>query len=1137
MNRTPEQRLAIETQDRALVVEAGAGTGKTWVLVQRFMHLLETHPDWALDSIVAITFTEKAAREMRTRLRQAIEDKARISLDNSNWQDHRLNLDRLNVSTIHSLCARILRENAIAAGIDPRFHVLDEQETEILKVKAIRETVRTLDGEDHTALELLASLRVFDLQAEMESMLGKRGTLFKLFTSLAEPSELIEHWKDGLVQMRDEIWNDQLREQSLLLDALNTLPKVTISDPEDRLAGSVLCSQQGCQDLTQGNLTNAAAHWLGIDLRGGRQANWGGKDELAELKQLLKTLREAAKELEKKGALQEIGESDELAAKHLHLWRSLWERLELTYDQIKENQQALDFDDLELLTDRLLHQEPYPHRLGGFLESINHLMVDEFQDTNLVQQRIVYALAPLDQPGKLFVVGDAKQSIYRFRQAQVSIFNQTAAQVKEVTGHPPVSLSTSFRTHQSLVNADNNLFEKILTPLGKTYEGFEAQPGSLSANREAHSELPNPVELLLLPSKDIDDENISAEDARIWEAQWIAKKLIELKESGLQIWDKHQEQYRAFEYRDAAVLFRATTQLPLYEGEFKKTGLPYLTVSGRGYYDRSEVQDLIALLATLANPADDLNLAAVLRSPLFSFSDETLYRLRWHTSDGLRSNNPIPYRLALAQPPKNNDQSELIERAHHILEELWLLANRVDVWTILRQAINLTSYEAVLAKFDGLTGRQHANVQKFLSLARERGGVSLSEFLRRLRDLKAREAREGEALGKEPESGAVHLMSIHASKGLEYPVIVVADLGRRKQAGFGSPYLLHDPAYGLLCKVRDELGDWVRPAGFAWGEWFHDRMEEAERRRLFYVACTRAADLLILSGQVGKRNTWLTDVQDAWEIGEGGSSEEVIDFDDFSVKVFRPSEAPEIEEYSDERKSESKDIKQVPILAQPIRKQVQPQPIAVTRLEQLLSRQDGEAVEFRPAMWRSERVKRGKRAPGYLVGNIVHMALAHWECLEFPESERLRLLENYARREGVFPDALVDAIQRSNKMLLDLKKHSIYENILQAQQQYHEVSFSLNTPLGILHGIMDLIFMDEDGEWYIVDWKTEWTPENMIDENAQQHLLQLATYSQATKKHFGTWPQAAVCFLSPSAVLYQFTNEEIDKEWYKIFST
>ena len=177
MKPTPEQEVAIDTQDRALVVEAGAGTGKTWVLVQRFIHLLETHPDWPLDSILAITFTEKAAREMRTRLRQAIEKKAMRFPDDPHWRGHRLNLDRMQVSTIHSLCSRILRENAIAAEIDPHFQVLDEQEADLLKEEAVRETIQRLNEDNHPALELLVTLRVIDLRNEMEAMLAKRGTI------------------------------------------------------------------------------------------------------------------------------------------------------------------------------------------------------------------------------------------------------------------------------------------------------------------------------------------------------------------------------------------------------------------------------------------------------------------------------------------------------------------------------------------------------------------------------------------------------------------------------------------------------------------------------------------------------------------------------------------------------------------------------------------------------------------------------------------------------------------------------------------------------------------------------------------------------------------------------------------------
>lgn len=329
INPTPEQRVAIETQDRALFVEAGAGTGKTWVLVRRFMHLLETHPDWPLESIVAITFTEKAAREMRSRLRTAIEDKAREKPQVAHWQEHRLNMDRLQVSTIHSLCARILRENSIAAGIDPRFQVLDEQEADLLKEQAIQETIKALDEEDHPALELLASLRIFDLRAEMEAMLSKRGTLHQLFSNLDDPAALLERWKTGIEEMRQGLWQAQLHENPGLIDICEEILEFSILDPTDKLAPAVQAAQDGAHAAGKGEFLEAVTQWLTIKRSGGRADNWGGADGKTHLsKALLKPLQVVAKALEKDGFLLEIGPADQDTAQHLHLWQMLWERLE-----------------------------------------------------------------------------------------------------------------------------------------------------------------------------------------------------------------------------------------------------------------------------------------------------------------------------------------------------------------------------------------------------------------------------------------------------------------------------------------------------------------------------------------------------------------------------------------------------------------------------------------------------------------------------------------------------------------------------------------------------------------------------------------------------------------------------------------
>ena len=199
---TASQQDAVRIQDRPVIVEAGAGTGKTWTLVERFLHLLETNPAWPLESIAAVTFTEKAAREMRTRLRAAIVEKAEAAGPESPWPVHRRGLERLQVGTIHGLCARILRENAIAAGIDPLFSVLDERQAEVLQEEAVRRCFIELVEADDPALELLSALRVRDLGEQILVLLSQRGSVERLFAELPAPAALVDRWWASLPPRR-----------------------------------------------------------------------------------------------------------------------------------------------------------------------------------------------------------------------------------------------------------------------------------------------------------------------------------------------------------------------------------------------------------------------------------------------------------------------------------------------------------------------------------------------------------------------------------------------------------------------------------------------------------------------------------------------------------------------------------------------------------------------------------------------------------------------------------------------------------------------------------------------------------------------------------------------------------------------
>lgn len=853
---TPAQDAAIRSRGRALLVEAGAGTGKTWVLVERYVGMLADHPDWPIESLVAITFTEKAAREMRNRIRERITALARR--DGGIWLERRRALDRMQVSTIHGLCARLLRENALDAVVDPKFAVLDAFDALLLQDEAVDRLVGRLADEDHPALELLAghSLRIF--RQQLSTLLDRRGSAAPLFDDLPSPEALFEQWRVALDEAAAQFWTAARRSDPRLeqVEALAGLEAA----PEDRLTPSVLHAQQGLAAAESGQLPTAAAAWLQINLVGGRQAAWGGKEPLATLKESLRALRDVAREMTKAGLAAGAGENDREAAHRLHLWREIWLALEAEYQRLKAERYALDFDDLELLTVRMLQQEPRGARLQATLDAYHHVMVDEFQDTNAAQRTIVYGLAPPDAAGKLFIVGDAKQSIYRFRQAQVSVFSSTRDEIEAATGAPPIALDRSFRSRPALIAALNEGFDRLFAPLGERHLSFEAQPGALSAHRDP-IEIGPPVEITLLPARDEQGERLSADEARRWEAARIAARLRALRDEGYPVGDG-----RPFDFGDGALLLRASSSFPIYEEALKRAGIPYLTVGGRGYYDRSEIQDLIGLLRALDNPNDDLSLAVALRSPLFALSDETLFRLRWQDRAGALRDEAAPLLEALLDPPPCPDEAWLVAHAATLMTDLGALAGRLTIWELLRAVLDRTGFEATLARLDLDGGRRRPNVLKFLDLARGQGGVSLSLFLAHVDMLQGREAREGEALAGEAPSDALQLMTIHGAKGLEFPVVAVADLGRSGPSITPAPLHL-DPLYGITCDWQGADGEWVRPASAEWARWMEKRLDAAEERRILYVACTRAADLLLLSGRpTSKGQDGLGLLLGAWDL-------------------------------------------------------------------------------------------------------------------------------------------------------------------------------------------------------------------------------------------------------------------------------
>jgi ATP-dependent helicase/nuclease subunit A len=1155
---TSLQEAAVLTEGRALLVEAGAGTGKTAVLVQRFLRVLETHPDWPIDSIVAVTFTEKATREMRSRLRAAVEARAAQEDAGFLWQERRRQLDRLAVSTIHGLCARLLRENPIAAGVDPRFNVLGEAETALLREEAVRQVLAELGAGvrkpawgSADPLELLRSFEINDLHEQMAGLLGQRGTAERLFERLDDKDSLLAFWRVKVCEMQTAIWTEHLARRPETAEALEEIARLQVVDRNDRLAEHVRNAQDGCACAQRGELCAAAATFSGIKINVGRAEAWGGKDGLAAVKAWLKAARELSDCLTKKGYHEPVGENDAQAARALQCWRALWEEVTATYDAMKAELRGLDFDDLERLTWRLLTAKPRDERTQTAIDGINHLMVDEFQDVNELQGEILRALADMGAGGKFFAVGDAKQSIYRFRQAQVKVFNEAAREVLARTGHGPLPLSCSFRTHASLLAALNAGFNSIFSPVGLEYADFEARPASLEAERqplEPCDTAPAPVEIHALPHG-------LADETRRLEATLLARRLRELVRQQFRVWDKTARAFRAVRFDDMAILYRATTSLPLYEEVFKAEGLPYITVSGRGYFDRPEVRDLTALLACLVNPADDLNLAVVLRSPMFSLSDDTLYRLRWFASDGSRAETPVAFSAALERAlaaPHGCAQDEDIAFAALTLAELRSTTGRLDVWALLRLALDRTGYEATLALADQAAetggGRARGNVAKFLQLARDWGGANLSAFLRSISDLREREAREGEALPDQPDTGAAQVMSIHAAKGLDFPVVALADLGRTPRGG-KTARILRDPAYGLACQVRDTQGDWATPASFRWAEWLDGRMEQAESKRLLYVACTRAADLLILSGNPKAEDTWLKALADAWDTrdqvernGDGlDVGEELIQRERYNLRIVRHAPLAEEDALPALPRATSPEpaplLDTLPPLARALPVSPTTWPVAVTHIPSSRETEDDRLERPRPVVRMENGYVAGLKPWRFLIGNLAHRALADWECLALPEAELLENLTRWARRSGLTaPRDAHAAVKRAAAQLRVLRDTPLYREVCSARERYTEVPLSIAAGGRMLHGVLDLLYGDAAGEWRLLDWKTEWVPRGqaLADAAGGETIRQLAIYRHAVDQILGIRAVAEVCFLGAGAQVYRPPAEQLAEAWARL---
>ncbi len=1077
------QEKAVTDSSSAIAVTAGAGSGKTLSLAGHYLHLLEQ--GYPLRSILAITFTEKAAREMRSRIRNAFlsvsqeELTAKTAKSAKEIQEENLsdlsvlrgsNIDSSRIGTIHSLCAEILRAHPAETGLDPAFEVLEEGLSAALQAEAI-ESALAWGSTDEESVGLFGVFKENELRQILTALMSRRLDISPL-PLLGEGAGVREKFESTLssylaAHLDSQTW----------IDSFSTLASLRSSSPEDKLE---LARQSVLAQWTEIQQARAVQNWDAVlasltALRKaistlGQKANW---DDIETVRESMRQLKDIYDEHLKFLAEKSRFALDEKLAASLPAVHRLLDQTLLEYQSRKDERQSLDFDDLEGLTAHLLTEHP---EVRAQLQSeLRAVLVDEFQDTNDRQRQIVYALTGFNpisnrkssivnpKSVNLFIVGDSKQSIYKFRGADVSVFRQVQADIRD-SGGELIDLDLTFRAHKPLLEQLNSLLAPILGETDDPARPYAVPFAPLRAYRQ------NPVRENIQPPFIEFHLGLgeSADEGRISAAQALANRLRQLHET------------EGFNYGDMALLFRSSTAFPIYESALEAANIPFVTVAGRGFYDRPEIRDLLNILAAIADPTDDLALVGLLRSPAFAIPDSEIYRLRF--PDGSTS----PARLFDSINQQNTEYatrntqqihpSSFILHLLSILTELHALSGRAPAATILKRFIDLTHYHAILAS-DPNGARLVRNVDKLLADAHRSRLVNLTDFLAYIQTLRDVSFREGEAPADSSNAGAVQLMTVHKAKGLEFPLTVLADAAYEHR-GAGAKTLISN---NLLLDIRD---DDFHSTAWQLASRLEDDRAEAEDNRLLYVAATRAKEKLLISGHVKLKKDgtlslagWLG----KFSFLEMSTPEHSQLKDGIYTAIYPYSQADVPSAPQPDSTSQTESPRESDLL-EPLLPNI---PLAEEKLR---------AHESDPPqrVWRIVSKTKTPRAPAWLVGRLVHEAIRRWH---FPDDDFESFLKPFALESGLTdPKEIHAAIQESRRLLERLRAHPLFAE-LDSAERHHEVRYDLPNE----RGIMDLLYRTEAG-WFIIDFKTD---EVRSDAEAQSAISQngydrqVARYAQA----------------------------------------
>ena len=1167
---TDEQNQAIYEKDSNILVAAAAGSGKTAVLVERIINkIIKEKID--IDKLLVVTFTNAAASEMRERILNAIYKKIEEEPNNLELQRQITLLNKSSICTIHSFCLDIIRNNFYEIDISPNFRIGDTAEIELLKEEVLEELFEELYlKEDEGFLKLLEIYTSYKEDTPLKDIV--KG-IYNFIQSAPFPEEWLNEKVELLnvnaenTDFADTVWgriiinNYNKNINECILGLKNIKEELSGSDELAKFYQVIRLDIENLEKLSKNLESWDEACELANRFSFGR---WPSSKKVnseitAEIKKKRDLINKKFKDLKddifkftSKEAINDLLEMYDILK---ILQKLILEYIE-KYKQEKAERNIIDFNDIEHLALKILIKKEdgkyLPTEVAKkYQEKFAEIAIDEYQDSNMVQE---FILTSISKGNNIFMVGDVKQSIYKFRQAMPELFLHKYKEYKlkkdkTENDNLKIQLFKNFRSRKNILDTTNVIFQEIMSKDLGDVEYTKEEYLNLGANYEepekdinfaGKTEI-NIIDLQNNSEEKEDDEDEHIENS-ILEARFVAQKINNLLNSDYYIFDK-KEGYRKITYKDIVILLRSTTELsPIYEKEISDLGMPVYSETSSEYLNSVEIQTIMAVLKIIDNPMQDIPLVTVMRSMIGGFTDNDLIEIRLADKYGSF------YESIMKSKIQGN--KELQEKINSFLkmldgwrEESEFLELDELIWKIYMD----TGYYNYVGLMQNGKLRQ-ANLKMLFERAKQYQSASFKgvfNFINFIDKLKLRNNDLGAAKVIGENEDVVRIMSIHKSKGLEFPVVFLSSTGKKfnlkdlnekilihQELGFGPNY--------ENSKLKIEYPTLAKEAIKIQSK----KESISEEMRVLYVALTRAKEKLFITGiekdlqksmdkkkselktyskeektkinsQLLERYKSYLDWIELVYLKDAKKSSDIFILNTIHKKDILNSEKNDEEDKNDilkiikHRKTSEENIQKIEKILEwkyKYKDSIEiPTELSVSKIKELSKKQE----EHRTSLKRPNFITEKTELSPTEKGTIMHLCLQKLDYKkEYDLTEIKELIENLVKNEILLPK---EAKSVDSKKILAFLSSNIWKEMKEAKEVEQEKPFYLNIKAKeiynnnsddeiLVQGIIDLYYITNSDELVLVDYKTNYVENNNEQSLKEKYNIQLEIYKKALEK-------------------------------------